>query len=36
MFLQFFQLESIIAKLQTSLSAIQNLQVLPPLTSSGS
>jgi flagellar hook-associated protein 2 len=34
MFLQFYQLEAIIAKMQTSLTAIQNLQVLPPLTSS--
>jgi flagellar hook-associated protein 2 len=29
--LQFFQLESIIAKMQTSLSAVQGLQALPPL-----
>lgn len=31
LFLQFAQLETVIAKFQTSLSAIQNLQVLPPL-----
>ena len=32
LFLQFYQLESIIAKLQSGLSAIQNLQVIPPLS----
>jgi flagellar hook-associated protein 2 len=31
MLLEFYQLESIIAKMQTSLSAIENLQVLTPL-----
>lgn len=31
MLTQFYQLESVIAKLQSSLTAIQNLQVIPPL-----
>ncbi len=31
--LQFYQLESVIAKLQSGLTAIQNLQVIPPLSS---
>lgn len=31
MLLQFYNLESVIAKLQNSLSAIQNLQAVPPL-----
>jgi flagellar hook-associated protein 2 len=33
MYLQFYQLESLIAKMQSSLSAVQSLQPLPPLTS---
>ncbi len=36
LFLQFYQLESIIANMQTSLTAIQNLQPIPPLTSTQS
>jgi flagellar hook-associated protein 2 len=31
--LQFVQLEQFVARMQSSLSALQNLQVLPPLTS---
>jgi flagellar capping protein FliD len=31
--LQFYQLESLVAKMQTSLAAIQNLQAVPPMTS---
>ena len=33
LFLQFYQLEQVIAKLQQSQSALQNLQIIPPLTS---
>lgn len=33
LYLQFYQLESVIAKLQSGLAAIQNLQVIPPLSS---
>jgi flagellar hook-associated protein 2 len=32
LYLQFYQLESVIAKLQSGLTAIQNLQVIPPLS----
>jgi flagellar capping protein FliD len=34
--LQFVQLEQFVARMQSSLSALQNLQVLPPLTSTSS
>lgn len=36
LFLQFTQLETLIARMQSSLSAIQNLQAIPPLTSARS